>query len=378
MESTHQANQNMAKRQGVIVLILTLIMFGIIWKLTSGDEKTEKPKAQKSSLKYVKTVAVENSTLPIKVYSYGRVISERSVSISSEVQGKLLLGSIPLKSGASFKKGELIAKVYDTDAKLSLNARRAQFINLMALSMADIRVDYPDSFQKWNTFFESIDVEKALPSLPEDMSSKEKTFLATKNVLAEYYGIKSDEEKLKKYRITAPFSGSISSVQVEAGSSVNPGSPICTIIQNSALEVQIPVAVNEIKLIGKNSPVHLIHQGDTLDAKMERISSHVNANTQTIDVFASITQEKETIYDGMYFDAEIYGGDQEGVFELSRRALVDENYVYTLKDSGLVRTPIHIIKTNMNDVIIKDLPNGLVIVNEPITLVSSSYKYVAL
>ncbi|MEQ8520714.1 MAG: hypothetical protein RIC15_01030, partial [Vicingaceae bacterium] len=221
----------MKKRQIIILGSLLTIITLIVIALSGGGKPAEKLEQQKKEVTYVRTEKVLNTNESYVIRSNGRVGSSRNVMLVAEVQGKLMPGQIALKPGTAFKQGQLICRINDTEMGLKLQARKSNYLTLIATAIPDIKIDYPASFRKWEAFFEGIEVTKDLPELPEISSVKEKTYVASRNILGEYYSIKADEEMLDKFNIVAPFDGSLVDVISEFGSVVNPGSQIARIIQ---------------------------------------------------------------------------------------------------------------------------------------------------
>ena len=159
-------------------------------------------------LKFVNTEIVTIDTIPFTIYGSGRVISSSNINVTSEVQGKLS-SNIKLKKGTEFSKGQLLFRVQDSDAKMLLIARKSNYLNLVSNALPDLKIDFNSVFTKWESFLNSIKVDSPLPEFPNFNTNKEKNFIVSRSILAEYYNIKSDEERLKKYIINAPFDGSI-------------------------------------------------------------------------------------------------------------------------------------------------------------------------
>ena len=88
------------------------------------------------------------------------------VDVVSEVAGEILRGDIPLKEGQNFNEGQLICKIYDSQRILDIKASKSQFMNTVANTLADIKFDYPDNYDKVLAFFEDIKMDEALPELP--------------------------------------------------------------------------------------------------------------------------------------------------------------------------------------------------------------------
>jgi len=372
----------MNRRQLVIVLVLTGLIVGIISLIMSRFEPPKETKfSTKIPIRYVKTQHIENDTLSAEVSGYGRLSSFRNVNISSEVSGRLLEGNISLKAGTRFNKGDVLFRINPIDASYNLKSRKSSFLNLLATSLADIKIDFPQAYDKWYQFYESISMKDNLPDLPEITSTKEKTYLASKNVLGEYYGIKADEARLDKYIIKAPFQGAIVSVMAEPGSTVNPGNNVAQIIQQDELEVSIPVNVDAIHLVEIGQLVLVTDRNNQSlpNAKITRIGSSINQATQTVDVFAKLNGHTQlNLVDGMYVNTSITTGSLSNVVELPRRSLLDQSKVYVLQDSQLVIKPVIIEKSNDETVIVSGLKDGSTVVIEPVSSFSSNQKFAAL
>ncbi|MCB0401448.1 MAG: HlyD family efflux transporter periplasmic adaptor subunit [Flavobacteriales bacterium] len=368
----------MTKRQIIILSVTLLVFVLIVFRLatgTGGDEQNN-VKAGDSS-KYVKVHTIKNDTVALYVNGFGRVSSAQNITLSSEVQGLLLPTGFDLKPGQSFSQGQLLFKVNDKEAQLALKARKSSFLNIVATILPDIKLDFPDNAAAWAVFLDKIDLAQPLPELPEFKSNKEKTFLAAKNVLAEYFNIKGDEERIKKYHVYAPFNGSVVDVTAEAGTIVNPGTPIATIIKTVALEVAIPVDPQSAGLLKLGNTAKIFSEDKKMDwnGKVTRIAQNINPNTQSIDVYLSIEHDvKHALYNGMYVEADIYAGEVLAADELPRRSFLNDGQVFTVVDSMLIKKKPVVIKKNKNSAVIQGLEDGMQVVIEPIPGAVDSMK----
>ena len=368
----------MTKRKIIILLVIFSLLFLVVYRLATGkDNGPKKAGDAGDNNKYVKVHKVKNDTVDIFVSGFGRVSSSRNITLSAEVQGVLLPGGVDLKAGQSFSQGQLLFKINDKEAQLALKARKSGFLNLMASVLPDIKIDFPDNAASWAGFLDNIDLDKDLPELPTFKSNKEKTFMAAKNVLAEYYNIKGDEERLRKYSVYAPFNGSVIAVTAETGAVINPGSPIATIIKTVALEVAVPIGPENISLVKLGNKVKLSSEDKKMnwEGKVSRIAQNINPNTQSIDVFVSIENNTEQqLFNGMYVEASIYASHVVDADEISRRSFLGENTVYTVVYSLLIRKKLTVVKRNKNTVVVKGLTDGGMVVVEPIPGAVDSMK----
>lgn len=367
----------MAKRHYVIIgisILLLILMFVILFLGKKPADQNEIKKDKK--YKFVKVQKVETDSIQLVVNGFGRVASSRNVILSSEAQGMLLSSGFNFKAGESFKKGELLFKVDDTQAQLLIKARKSSFLNLVATVLPDIKIDFPDNSASWNAFISDIDLNSPLPKLPSFKTNKEKTFLAAKNILSEYYSIKAEEERIRKYNVYAPFNGSIVETTAEIGAIVNPGTPIATIIKTVELEVAIPIDPSYITLINIGNNVELKSSNNNLQwkGKVARIAKNINPNTQSVDVYIKIINNGSDLYNGMYLEANINANTVVESVEIPRRALLDGNKIYTVQDSLLISKKIAVVKRNKNTIITNSLLNDELVVVEPVPGAIDSLK----
>lgn len=90
-------------------------------------------------------------------------------------------------------------------------------MSLLSQQLSDLAVDFPQEADKWSAFFNRLSVDEDLPPLPAVNSAKEKVYLAVRNVISEYYGVRQAEINLRKYAVYAPFDGVFSTVSKEVG-----------------------------------------------------------------------------------------------------------------------------------------------------------------
>ena len=102
-----------------------------------------------------------------------------------------------------------------------------------------MKIDFPESVDSYRDFFTSISVDKALPPLPEISDDQLKIFLASRNVISEYYSIQRDELQLKRRTIRAPFNGTYKEVYLENGAYTNTGGRVARAIRTDKMELEV-------------------------------------------------------------------------------------------------------------------------------------------
>ncbi len=359
----------MKKRQLIIIgavgLIIIIAIMGMNG-LNSMKPKTEEIKKEIPK-RYVKAEEIKYDKISSNIKANGRVTSQNYVDLSSEVQGKILRGNVPIKKGQSFRNGQLLIKIYNKEASLALQARKSRFLNSIANLLPDFKIDFKDSYSDWMKFFESTDITKNIPELPKIKSSKEKIYLASRNILSDYYTIKGEEIRLKKYSIFAPFNGSFTEVYSEPGAIANPGGKIAKMIRTDRLELEVPVEVENAHYLKIKDNVEILSANgkEKYSGKIIRMSDFVDPKTQSVAVFISITGKKvSSIYQGEYMSAVFSHIAVSNAMEISRSAVFNHNEVFVIIDGKLQKKTINILKVNEKSLIFNGIEEGTNIVTE--------------
>ena len=359
------------KRKIIVVASIVGIIIGafVIMNVLASMKPEAQTLAAPKVKKHVKVKRVVYSDIESQVVASGRIVSQSLVDVSSEVQGQILQGKIPLKKGQEFRKGDLLLKIYSEEFDLSLQSQKSQFLTTIANILPDFKIDYKDSYQAWTNFFDSIKIDEKLPALPEIKSKQEKIFLASKNILSSYYSIQSNELRFDKYFIRAPFNGVYTQVNSEVGSIANPGSRLGQIIRTDVLEMEVPIKTEEVKWIAKGDQARATSEDGVFTWKgtVSRVSRFVDENTQSISVFVKLKPNADQpLYNGQYLKAAFPGKVVKNGMEIPRNAVFNFNEVFTVENGKLVKHTVDIQKINQNSFVITGLPEGVDVVAEPL------------
>ncbi|WP_421765248.1 efflux RND transporter periplasmic adaptor subunit [Ekhidna sp.] len=359
----------MKKRQIIIVLAVVIVAasYGLNEYLATLKDEPQIRKPPQAR-KYVTTKAVKYNDLKTDVITFGRVENAQVLDLISEVSGRMSQGNVRLKEGESFKKGQLIYKIDDEEAALTLKSQKSNFLRDLAGILPDLKIDFNVNYDKWQAYFDGLNINKPFPELPETKTTKEKTFLATKGIYSAYYSIKSAEVRLEKHRYYALFSGSIMEVAIQSGSFVNAGTRIGKILRSGIYEMKAAVETRDIAWIQVGSPVEIFSKESQQYWKGEvtRVSDYVNQNTQSVDVFVSIFPNGQKIYDGQFFQASIPARTVKDGMIMPRNAIYNGNEVFVLQDSLLKKRSINVIRLSEEDAIFNGLNQGEQLVVEPL------------
>ena len=352
----------------LIIVGAGIVVLGGSFLLSSYFKNSKKAPKQKET-KVEKTAfvdIVENKEIPITISANGNVIAKNKVDIYSEVQGVLQSTGKEFKPGVSYKKGQTLLRINSQEFYATIQSQRSSLQNLIASIMPDLRLDYPNSFEKWNNYLKNFSINKAVQPLPEPSSDKEKYFITGKNIYTTYYTIKNLEARLGKYNIRAPFNGVLTETLVTNGTLVRAGQKMGEFIDTSVFE--LPLSVNggfaDILTVGKSVKLQNLEKTKTWEGKVSRINGKIDQTSQTVQVF--ITVKGKDLREGMYLEAIVPAKTVNNAIEINRKLLVENKSVYIVKDNALDLVTITPVHFNENTVVIRGLDNGVQLIAKPI------------
>jgi HlyD family secretion protein len=354
-------------RRIVIVAAFLFIVgmaFGLMKFLIAQKEEPFRRPAMVAK-RFVKAEPIKYKTIISPVSATGRLTSISELDVVAEASGKILASKIALKKGSKFSKGEVLFTIYPDEAILALKSTKSKFLNSLANLLPDIKIDYSEYESEFRSFFNAIDVNKKLPEFPEIESEKLEIFLASRNVLSDYYGILKDELQLSRHTIVAPFNGTYSDVYMEAGAYTNMGGRVAHIIQTDMLELEVPLEKFDAEWvkIGDNVKVCADSRDAEWQGEVVRKSQFVDPKTQSQEVFIRIKNDKKKpLLVGEYLNATFSGHPIKQAMEVPRNVVFNTNEVFIVEDGRIYKEIINIIKVNEKSLIFNGIDEGKVLV----------------
>jgi len=360
----------------IVIVISVIFILGLAWGLMRFlIAQKEAPPVRRSieARRFVKVEPVKYSSIPAAISEPGRLSSIAEIDIVAEASGKIEAGSVALKKGASFSKGDVLFVVYPDEAILSLKARKSQYQNTLASIIPDLVIDFPDAEEAFTQFFSSINVDRPLPPMPEINDNKLKIFLASRNVISEYYSIESAQLQLKRRTVIAPFNGTYKEVHMELGAYTNTGGRVAHAIRTDHLELEVPVLRSDAIWINTGDPVNISSKDNSLSwkGKVIRKSQFVDEKYQRQTIFVSIPyNQKQPLLAGEFLNATFPVRPIDGVMEIPRNSVFNSDEVFLARSGRLTKAKINVIKTNDRTLFFNGLNEGDTLVVQQLINVS--------
>jgi membrane fusion protein (multidrug efflux system) len=301
---------------------------------------------------------VANETASFKINLEGTLKAYNKVSIFSQVPGLLEQGSAPFKVGNYFSKGDALFRINNEEATLALLAQKSELLSRVVGLLPDIKLDFEDRFQEWRDYVDSFDVEQVISDFPAAKTSREKSFIAAKNLSTSLYSIRSAENRLEKYAIRAPFSGVLTMTNANKGAMVQPGQMLGEFMERGNFELIVSVLASDIKYLqrGQEAEFYSEDMGRSWKGKIVRVSDKINPQSQTLDVYIQLRGKE--LKEGLFLSGLVVSKPVEDVFLLDNALLVGQDEAYAVKDGVLEKMKLDIVRISDSGILVRDIPNG--------------------
>ncbi len=327
------------KRKILIILPIVILIIGVIAMRVLISMKKEPPKrAAVVRPRMVAAQVVQLKDIPAQIIAYGRLMSAQPITLFSEVAGEIMPGTVPFQPAQSFKKGDLLLKIDDRQIRLDINTAKSDFLNALAAVLPELKADFPEEYEKYQSYFDCCGFGAELKELPETDNQKVKLFLSRFNVYKLYFTVRNLEIRLEKHYFYAPFDGSIVSADLRVGATARVGSQLGQIINLENLEVELPIPAIDIQWIDQSRLVIFTSTEMTgqWQGKIKRIGKNIDARTQAVQVYASVDRgDQNGLFNGVFLKAQIPGKVIKNSISIPRRAIYEDKFVYLVKDGKL-------------------------------------------
>lgn len=350
---------NSQKKQRYIAYAVSagiILVTALLFMLLPGRPEAKDVSSERSD-RVVQVNTFGTGSFPTEIRITGRVASVDRVDLFSEVQGVLLSGDRPFRTGNRFQKGDVLVRLDNTEAALELASLRSRFQSALSAMLPEIRLDYPDRFEIWATHVQEINPEQPLPQLPEITDRTERFFFSANDIFGQYFSIRSAESRLEKFTIRAPFNGELRMADAFPGTLISPGIKLGEFFGDTH-ELESFVSVSDLEFIETGSRVTLQSPvlNEQLTGRISRIGSSIDPTTQAFPVFIEISSPK--LRDGIYLEGRITGRILDDVTEIPRNLLTRENTVMVIEEGIATHRSVEPVYFNRETVLVRGLSSS--------------------
>lgn len=338
-----EEHMNKGMKWGIIICVgAGLIGLGIHTFTPRENEELNKiedvkPQESKKALN-VNGQIIKPHLITDQLFVSGKLMPDEEVDLSFEASGKII--DINFTEGSSVKKGQLLAKVNDSQLQAQLARLEAQ------MPLAGDRVFRQNAL------------------LQRDAVSKE----AYEQVKTELATLHADIENVKASiamtELRAPFDGVIGLRQVSTGAYASPTTVIAKLTKITPLKVEFAVPERYARQIRKGTNLTFKIEGklEEFKAQVYATESSIDPETHTLTVRAIYPNHNGLLLPGRYADVSLKQEEISDAIAIPSEAIVPEmgkNKVFVYRSGKAYPVDVEIgIRTEAEIQIVKGLSAG--------------------
>lgn len=203
------------------------------------------------------------------------VVAEMEATISSQFAGRLV--AMPKQVGDSFREGDLLAAFDCQERQAAVKAAEAEFLSARETHLAKLKLQSLGAVSDIDVTVAAATAEKARSQV--DLAKTQEKYCY----------------------VHAPYSGKVVRVRAKAFESVSLGQPLLEIVNPASLRAQLFVPSSWVRWLKPGVPFKLAVEetGQTYTARVSKISSRIDASSQTVEITGRFDRVPHNVLPGM-------------------------------------------------------------------------------
>ena len=325
--------------QGALPLAVLAGAGAGVYALMSSEPATERAEQRQEPARLVETMAIERADRTAVVQAWGEVIPADQVQVAPRVGGEIVAVADALEPGGRVRKGQVLARVDDSDYQVALRQARTE----LSKAKAALRIEQGN--QKV--------AETEAELLDQELSEQERDLVlrqpqlqqARADVDAAQAAIEDAQLDLQRTEMRAPFDAVVQSVSIDVGSQVSAGTTVAQLIATDRYFVELAVPAAKLRWIdarqdgpGAGSKVELANpsvwgEGRTRTGEVVRVRPDLSEQGRMAQVLVEVPNpldRKPPMLVGSYLRGRIQGARLDQVVALDRTFLRDDDSVWVM------------------------------------------------
>jgi RND family efflux transporter MFP subunit len=320
----------------LIVIVIGVLVFFVFFKTgtdtVEGESSEELGDSQAQEMPIpVKVAKAHRGELIITLKSPGEAITNRMVTVKSEVEG--VIKSLLIQEGQHVKENDLLIELDDRKYRLELEQVQADRLSRLSEllleeqfagteegtgeSKLDTIQGAKQEYEKAQELFRKGMISeneyeeiyrKYELALIQSGERKQEVRSASKGLTQAEIAVKKAQMNLEKTKIRAPFSGIITDIQISPQEHISAGRDLFILVNISRIQVHAKVLESEIGKMKVGREVDLkfsAYPNKIFKGNVKSISPIINPADKTCKVIVDMANPEEEIKPGMHADVEI-------------------------------------------------------------------------
>lgn len=340
------------------ILVLFAAVCGTVLLVTFQPDAEEV--AAERPITSVEVIQASPADVQLKINSQGTVLPQTEVDLIAEVSGQIIEVSPAFRTGADFKKGQVLVQIDPVDYEAAVASREAELATAQ-LNLEQEKALATQAGKDWDAMGAGEPSELTLRK--PQLTQAEAAVKSAKALLAQA------KRNLERTRIKAPFDGRILTKSADLGQYIAASaSPVARIFATEQAELRLPLTAREAALLNQSQlqsskvtcqPTDA-SSATTWTGHLDRLEGTIDPDSRLIYAVAVLDAplsatagEDSTLRRGLFVEAEIEGRTVPTAYTLPRYALRDSDSVYVVtEEHTLVSRQVAVVQSSEDTVII--------------------------
>ncbi len=321
--------------------------------IESGSE--DSMSASESSL-YVSVFRPEINSTSLIVNTTGTVEAQNTVSMTTQVAGRVVWVSDDLRNGGSFDNAQELLRIDTSEFELAVAQAEAN----LEVAKANLELSMAESqagTENWEIMNGGDEVPELVARIPQISQSRANISTAQAN-------LEIAELQLSRTSFSLPFDGKVLSTDAGLGQFLTKGQPFGLAYDISSLEVRVDISDSEMQLLSpaKGRVATVLMGGREFDAIVERTSSSVDRRSRTTTLYLVFESPNELL-PGHFVDVRISGREARESYRLPETVEQAQSALWVVRNDKLERYQPKIIAREGREIVVSafDYGDGIVV-----------------
>ena len=332
----------------LLILALGLLPFSGCKKQEADPAAAARPAAVKASV-----LRIEAQPFVVTVPVTGTLVSSSRVEVKAQTIGRVV--RFDKQEGERVGAGEVVVWIEEENYRLAeKQAESAVQVAEATLEKARVLESYSRSeLERAQNLLKSGGItDKDLKAAAvADQDARAQVALASAQLAQARAALEVARKRLRDCQVRAPVAGEIYKRSVNPGAYVEAPTPLFSLVDNSKLELESPVATADLAPIRPGQKVTFAvnsYPGVSFQGQVEEINPAVEAETRSAKVRVRVNNSNGRLKAGMFAQGEILTGVQAQAIVIPASAIyrddrsAKESYVFVVENNQAVRRPVRI------------------------------------
>tara|TARA_Y100000741_G_scaffold109153_1_gene81907 strand:- start:2 stop:1135 length:1134 start_codon:yes stop_codon:yes gene_type:complete len=305
---------------------------------------------KKVNVPYVKTMMLLPQTVSAQIASQGFIKPKNKLNIISQLNARVEWVSEKMEEGSSFNLGDTLIRLDQRDYELAFITAEANVLNA-EVNLEREKAESDLASKEWGRVGGGSGSALALrkPQLAQ----------AKANLEAARANLERAKRDLDRTAFIASFNGRVRSKNTDIGSTTFPGTMLGSIYSTENLEIQLPIADQDISFTGldfnglqipdkEQLDVRINLNGQMVNGKVIRAEAEVDPKTRMLSVVASVGINDDAtsnlVLVGQYAQATIFGTKVNDVYVIPRNNIRNQSLWVVDSNMELMNRPVNVLR----------------------------------